>query len=595
MQSKKWLLKTTPSSDAPTPSLRGGSPVRDDLIQQIVHTLNISPVTAGILIQRNIQNIAQAKSFLKPDINNISSPHLITGIPQALHRIEQTLLNNEKILVYGDYDVDGITSVVLLKRFFRLLGREIDFYIPHRLTKGYGLSREAISEIAQKAVNLIITVDCGISNHQEVAYAKQLGMDVIITDHHEIPSQLPECTIVSAKMGVRPPQSSSAYFLSGVGIAFKLCWAMMDTFSQVKKHTSGFQDFIMDAMALVALGTIADVAPIVGENRILCSYGLQALQHSKMAGLQALAKQAGLRANVSLKAEDISFRLGPRLNAAGRLGYAHNSVKLLLSDNPSEIEKLVEQLERDNRERQKIETKIMQQVSKTIKDHYDLDTNFAIVLSDDGWHSGVLGIVASKLAEEFYRPTVLISTENDIGKGSARSIPSFHLYDALNCCRELLLSVGGHEYAAGLVIDRSNIPALRTHLNNYAKERLKANDFTPFINIDGVLSFQEISKKLVTEIGMLSPFGEGNEEPVFSSDTVRLAGVPKLIGNNLKHLAFYVKQNGRAFRVIAFNRGSYIDLLDRIKDKPFSLAYTLKLNTWRDEESIELEFVDIKI
>ena len=578
MQSKKWRLSTPPPTDS---------------IQYLSNALNISPIISQILIQRNIKDIHQAKLFFKPDLNNLSEPHLIPGISQALKRIEQALQHNERILVYGDYDVDGITSVVLLKRFFRLLGREINFYIPHRLTEGYGLSKEAIHKISQKEVKLIITVDCGISNIKEVAYAKELGMDIIVTDHHEIPSELPQCIIVNPKLD-SSSECADSHFLSGVGIVFKLCWSLMDTFSQVKKNSRVFHDFLMDTMALVSLGTIADVSPLVGENRILCSYGLEALNYTKIAGLNALIKQTGL-ANSIIKTEDISFRLGPRLNAAGRLGSSYSSAELLLSDSPSEIEKLIEQLERDNKERQKIEAKITQEISKLINEELDLANNYVIVLSNPRWHSGVLGIVASKIAEEFYRPTILISTENSIGKGSARSIPSFHIYNALNNCRELLITVGGHKYAAGLQIDHKHIPELRTQLNDYARTHLTPEDFIPYIQIDNTIEFSQITKKLLQEINMLGPLGEDNSEPVFCSHNLQVAGIPKLIGSNLKHLTFFVKQSGKTFRVIAYNKGSYITMLDKLKDNPLSLAYMLKLNNWQGEENIELEFVDIKV
>jgi len=576
MQTKKWHLKENPGIES---------------IKRLANDLNISEAIAHILIQRNIHDVSQAKLFLKPDINNLLAPDLIPGISAAHKRIEQALLNNERILIYGDYDVDGITSVALMKRFFRLLGREVDFYIPHRLIQGYGLSEEAIDEIAQRGIKLIITVDCGISNNTEITYAKKSGIDVIVTDHHEIPSELPQCIIVNPKLNKEPNDS---YLLSGVGVAFKVVWSLMDTFSQVKKDSQVFHNFLMDTMALVAMGTIADVVPMTGENRILCSYGLNALPHTKISGLNALIKQTGL-SDAPIKARDIGFRLGPRLNAAGRLGDSYGSIKLLISDDPSEIEKLVTQLEQNNKERQKIESKIMQEASKIVRENYDLDKNYCIVLASEKWHSGVLGIVASKLADEFYRPTILISTKNGIGKGSARSIPSFHLYNALCDCRELLLSVGGHEYAAGLQIHHQHIPQLQAKLNEYAKNHLKPEDSTPSIEIDMALDFRQITKKMLSEIKMLSPFGEGNEEPIFCSHNLQVAGVPKLIGKNLTHLTFFVKQNGKTYRVIAYGKSSYISLLDKTDNKPFSLAYTLKLNTWGGEENIEMEFVDMQV
>ncbi|MBI5778664.1 MAG: single-stranded-DNA-specific exonuclease RecJ [Planctomycetes bacterium] len=572
---KKWLIKETPEADS---------------IRYLAGSLNISETIARILAQRNIIDVAQAKLFLNPNINNLRPPNLIPGLSAAHKRIEQALRNNENILIYGDYDVDGVTSVALFKRFFRLLGREVDFYIPHRLIEGYGISKEALDEIAWKKVNLIITVDCGISNVEEIAYAKQLGMDVIVTDHHEIPDKLPDCIIVNPKLDPKNPDS---YFLSGVGVAFKVVWSLMDTFSQAKKDSRLFHEFVMDTMALVAMGTVADVVPMTGENRVLCSYGLEALQHTKIEGVRALIKQTGLTKG-TIRAEDISFRLGPRLNAAGRMGDSLSSFKLLTSYSSEEIEQLVAKLELNNKERQKIEGKITAEASRIVRETYDLDSNYCIVLANDKWHSGVLGIVASKLAEEFYRPAILISTENGVGKGSGRSIPCFHLYDALCTCRELLLSVGGHEYAAGLQIEHRHIPELTAKLNEYAKHHLKTEDRTPSISIDTVLDFSDINRKLLSEIKMIAPFGEGNEEPVFCSHNLQVAGTPKLIGSTLKHLTFHVKGKNRTYRVIAYNKSSYISFLDQNKNKPFSLAYVLKLNVWQGQESIELEFVDIK-
>lgn len=578
MLAKKWELAAEPPSDT---------------VKHLARTLNISYITAQLLVQRDITDVNQAKSFLKSDLNNLIDPHLIPGISQALARIERALMSNERILIYGDYDVDGVTSVVLMKRFFRLLGREIDFYIPHRLTEGYGISNDALDKIARSGVNLIITVDCGISNVREVAYAKKLGMDIIVTDHHEIPKELPDCIIVNPKLD-KLAEKSGSYYLSGVGIAFKVCWALMNTFSQAKKNSRVFHDFLMDTIALVALGTIADVSLLRGENRILCSYGLDALRYTKIAGLNALIQQTGL-ADSAIEADDISFRLGPRINAAGRLGHSQASVELLLTDSPSEIEKIIKYLEQSNSERQKIESKILKEISKHLKEEYDLKNHYVIVLASDKWHSGILGIVASKIADEFYRPTILIATENGMGKGSGRSIPCFHLYDSLSHCDDLILSYGGHKYAAGLQIDSKNIPAFRIQLNEYAKKHLKPEDFIPAIQIDSSIEFSHITPELVNEINMLSPFGEGNLEPVFCTHNVQLIGLPKLMGKNLSHLSFFAKQNNRTFRVVAFNKGADVNIFDNLKDKPFSLAYTIKLNSWNGEENIELELIDIKI
>ena len=577
MLNKKWQLLTPPSWEN---------------VKNLASALNVSDIIAQLLIQRDIKDIKQCQSFLKSDLNNLVEPQLIPNMTEAIRRIEQALHNNEKILIFGDYDVDGITSVVLLKRFFRLLGREVDFYIPHRLSEGYGLSEEAITRIAQKGINLIITVDCGISNLREIDLAKKLGMDIIVTDHHEIPPQLPDCIVVNPKLS-KMPEIIDSYFLSGVGIAFKVCWALMNSFSRGKKNSRPFHDFLMDAMSLVALGTIADVAPLIGENRILCSYGLEALRYTKIDGLNALIKQTGLSGN-PLKTEDIAFRLGPRLNAAGRMGDSYISAELLLSESPSEIDRIVKQLEQNNAERQKVESKIQKEIQKELRDNYDFKNNFVIVLSSDKWHTGVLGIVAARIADEFFRPTILISTENTVGKGSGRSIPNFHLYEALLNCQNLIVSFGGHKYAAGLQIETSRIDDFRIQLNDFAKKNLKSEDFLPTVEIDSNIELPKITHKLVQEMKKLAPFGESNPEPVFCSHNLQLIGVPKLMGKNLSHLSFFAKQDNKTFRVVAFSKGAHINVFDKLKDAPFSMAYTIQLNSWNGEENIELELVDLK-
>ncbi|MBI4712060.1 MAG: single-stranded-DNA-specific exonuclease RecJ [Planctomycetes bacterium] len=578
--------------------VRGTSADADSLAQ----ALRISPVTTQILINRGISSPAGIKSFLNPDLNSLIDPYKIPGIASAVERINQAIRNKEKIFIYGDYDVDGITSVCLLVKLFKLFGVNANYYIPHRLEENYGLNCAAIDEIAKQGAKLIITVDCGISSIDEVTYAGKLGIDVIITDHHQpdAADKLPEAAaVINPKLPGGPSECS---ILAGVGVAFKLAWALTSQLSDADKAKRQFHDFLMDAMTLTAVGTVADVAPLIGENRVFTYYGLESLKRTNIGGLKALMETSGVTES-DLKAYHIAYRIAPRLNAGGRLANAYSSAELLLIDSQPRITELADYLEETNRQRQKIETKILDEARQMVK-KMDLDTNFMIVLSSESWHPGVVGIVASRVAREFHRPAVLISLDNQngkrIGRGSARSIPNFHLYDALNNCRHLLASFGGHERAAGLEIEIDRIPEFTALIQEQTRQYLKDEKINPALVIDAEVDFAAINDKLVNEIERLAPFGEGNPEPVLVSHNLTLAGTPRLMGRNSEHLSFFVTTHHKdtktikAFRVIAYKFGNRIELIQKMANRKISIVYTLKMNRWRGQDNIELELKDIK-
>ena len=565
--------------------LRGAAPAATPQIP------GLSAVTAQILYNRGITDLAQAQVFLKPDLNQLIDPHKINGVPEAVKRIQQAITKQEKIAIYGDYDVDGIVGVVVLLRLFKLLNHNADYYIPHRIDEGYGLNTSAIDKLKTSGTNLIITVDCGISSCDEVRRGKETGIDVIITDHHEPDTleKLPEAAaIINPKLSPEPFTRN----LAGAGVALKLAWAMLNSTPSLQRSSPLFQNFVIDAMTLVAIGTVADVVPLLGENRVLVYYGLQSLKACKIPGLKALMEKSRINGK-TIQPKDIAYGLAPRINAGGRLDTAARGVDLLLTESEDYARTIAEYLEQTNRERQKIEGKILDQARKKLQQDPKLAKNPVLVIAEKSWHPGVIGIVASKIAEEFYRPTIIISVDGKEGKGSGRSVPGFHLYNALADCRHLFTSFGGHALAAGLEINTDNISALINHLKTYAKDTPPPVGQAPLL-IDAEITMDGITRQLMQELDMLAPFGEGNPEPVFASHNVRIAGEPRLMGINSNHLNFFVNAGKTAYRVVAFGQGDKIGFIESLKNKEFSIAYNARLNRWKGNETVELYLKDLK-
>ena len=566
------------------------SPPNKSLQTEIASKLKISHLLAQVLINRGITDIVSARSFLQPQIAALGDPSLLPDIEKASVRINEAVRKGEKIVIYGDYDVDGLSATALMYRCLKLVGGQVGYYIPERLEEGYGLNADAIKKLKAGGADVILTVDCGINACREADVARAFGIDLIITDHHQPGQEIPNAyAVVNPKL--KTSQCAFKHF-SGVGIAFKLAWAIGQHFSPHKKVSAEFKDFLLNAVGLVALGTIADVVPLLGENRILTKYGLSALQYTEIPGLRALLDIADL-SSTNLDAFHVGYRLGPRLNAPGRVGKAGIVVEMLTTTCAERALEIANFLDQENKRRQDIQVDIMTSARKKVMNEINLDETTAIVLADQAWHPGIIGIIASKIVEEFNRPTVMIAIAEDIGHGSARSIPSFHILEALEYCKSKLLSVGGHAQAAGLKIHPDNINEFRSMLNSTTSQRLNKTDLVPVLNIDAEVTLSMLSKALVAELARLSPYGEGNPMPLFAAVNVKVVGQPRRIGAKGQHLSFYAKQGDVAVRAVAFGMGEQFERLKQ-NGKTCSLAFAVKINNWMDGENLELEVKDIK-
>ncbi len=558
--------------------------VNHELERQLADELGISSLLARLLINRGIKDSLSAKLFLSPQLTQLHDPYLLNDMAPAVERLRQAKAKKERILVYGDYDVDGITGVTLLISVLKKWGSQVSYYIPHRIKEGYGLNKIVIEKACRDGISLIITVDCGITAFEEVAYARQKGIEVIITDHHQPGENLPQAVAV-----INPGRRDSSYpfrELAGVGVAFKLVQALA-----MQPGSSDFSASIWKHLDLVALGTIADVSPLRGENRILVKYGLQELTQTGKPGLQALIEMTGIK-DKEITPIHVGFILAPRLNAGGRMGEGGRGVKLLLAKSREEALPLAQSLDSENKKRQQIEAQTVKEGISRIKEEVDLESERVIVLADELWHQGVIGIAASRLMQKFYRPVILIALDKNQGKGSARSIESFHLFQALRECQDLLLALGGHSLAAGLTISREKIKHLKGRMNEIANSQLSKEDLIPKLKIDSQLRLKDINLKLIENLDLLGPFGKGNARPLFASPGVELLGSPHLVKNN--HLKLRVTEGGLVREAIGFKMG---DKLSELTGEATSvdLAYSLEINAWRGTKAIQLHLKDIRI
>ncbi len=550
-------------------------------VDRLASELSVPPIIAQILLNRGITSLEDAKYFFRAGLEHLHDPFLMADMQRAVERIQTAVEQKQRILVYGDYDVDGATATAMMILFFRQLGIEVDFYIPHRIREGYGLSKEAIEAIHSKGVDLIIAVDCGITAIDEVALARTLGMDVIICDHHQPGRVLPEAHAI-----LNPKRADCPYpfkELAGVGVAFKLAQALAQRFSHP-------ENALFQLLDLVAIGSAADIVPLVDENRILVREGLERLQTTQNVGLRALLKKTGLEGK-SVGTGQIIFILAPRINAVGRMSDASQAVRLLTTDSEQEALDIAELLEKENRNRRNIDEETFKEAIEQVEAYFDPEKDPVLVLSSEGWHPGVIGIVASRVVERYYRPTVMISTDDGIGKGSARSIPGFNIYDALKTCSDLMLGFGGHKYAAGLSIESQNISRLRERLHEYADGVLTEDLLTPKLSIEGELEFNQIDGKLMRILKMMAPYGPQNMRPVFYSKNIRVVGTPAVVGSN--HLRFKACQNGKVIDAIGFNLGG---LLHRIRGNrtDIEIAYLLEENEWQGRVYTQLRIKDIR-
>ncbi len=548
---------------------------------QLSEQLGISLLLSQLLINRGITQLELAKAFLAPDMTQLHDPFQFKDMKRAVERICQAIKNQEQVLIYGDYDVDGITSISLVIRVLgKYLPGKLLYYIPKRLDEGYGLHLSSLSKALSKGVSLIVTVDCGISAIEEADYLKSQGVDLIITDHHEAPSVLPDAYAI-----INPKAPSSGYpfqQLAGVGVAFKLLQAMT-------RYYPDLEEKLLNNMDLVAFGTVADIVPLLGENRILVKYGLAKLQHTQNIGLQALLQTVGLK-DREITTGHIGFILAPRINAAGRMGSSSNGVKLFITNDPLLAVDLAKDLEKENQTRQEIENIVLQDALAQIRAEPDLAEEHSLVLTGENWHLGVIGIVASKLVEIYNKPVILIGMDGEEGRGSGRSIPGFNLFNAIEACSQHLIRHGGHEYAAGITIARQSIASFKKAFQEIAKARLTREDLAPFLKVESLIDAHHLTLELTQELGKLAPYGPANPTPIFGCKAFHLIEC-KNVGENGKHIKIKLGKNNMVFDGIGFNMGAVQQELASTRE--VDVAFSLEENTWNGTSQVQLNLKDV--
>ncbi len=556
---------------APEPDFR--------LVDDIARKVNLPPLVVKILVSRNMTDPVEIDKFINPNMSDLVDPFLIPGMEAGVERTIQALQENETIMIYGDYDVDGITAASLMFLVLNKLGANVHYYLPNRLVEGYGLSEEGIIEAERKGASLIISVDTGITAGKEVEYAKEKFIDCVITDHHEPGETLPNAAaVVNPKLG-----PSIGRELAGVGVAFKFAQGLYSRLGQDQTE-------LYEHLDLVALGTSADVVPLVNENRILTSFGIGQIMRSSKPGLKSLVFECDLMGK-EITTSQIVFIIAPRINAVGRLGGAEKAIKLLTTKDTQTASSIAKFLEIENRRRKSIDENTLEEALGQIEKSVDLENDKAIVLHSEGWHQGVIGIVASRLVEKYYLPTVLIAVDNNEGKGSGRSIPGFHLHDALKSCEDLLLRYGGHKYAAGMSIAPERIKEFQQRFKRVAATQLNPEDLIRKLHIDAELDLDEIDFDLVDTLERFAPFGPENMKTVFITRNLEIVGSPQIVGRN--HLRMRVRSGRKVFDVIGFGFGDYAEQLS-MHGVDFDMAYVIEKNIHNGVTKIQLRVKDIR-
>ena len=545
-------------------------------IEEIKSKYKVNQLLATILANRNILKEEDIRLFLNPTRNDFYNPFLITDMDIAVNRIIKAIENKENITIYGDYDVDGITSITVLKSFLNDIGVETNTYIPNRLIEGYGLNKEAIDKISKKGCNLMITVDCGISAIEEIEYANSLGIETIITDHHEAGNEIPKAIAV-----IDNKRKDSKYpfrELAGVGVVFKLIQAIGITLKLKEESYLKYLD-------IVCIGTISDIVPLVDENRVIAKLGLLLVAQTKNIGLRSIINSSGYN---KIDSNTISFGVAPRINACGRMGKAEEALELFLSKDKNEVNELTNKLNEHNRKRQETEKAIFENALEKIKAEH-LDENKAIIVGGENWHHGVIGIVSSKITEMYFKPSILLSFEEDgIGKGSGRSIPGFDLHEALMKCSDTIEKFGGHSMAVGITVKKDNLEKFKKEFEQIATQS-KIDEIIPIINIDAKVDLSDIDKEMVESLKQLEPFGEANKMPVFAFKNLKIDSIRAL--SEGKHLKLTLKDNNYIINAIGFNIG-YLANEYRIGDK-IDVAGVLEINTFNGVDNLQININDI--
>ena len=566
-------------------------------VKSLADSLKISEILARILILRNIKTFQDAKNYFRPTLNNIHDPFLMDGMEVATFRVIKALTENQLITIFGDYDVDGTCSTALLYLFLKELGAKVDYYIPKRLSEGYGLSKIGFDNINKNGTSLVIAVDCGITAVEETDYANSLGMDLIICDHHLPKDRLPNALAILDP--IKPNCKYPFKYLSGAGVAFKL--------AQGVSERIGKRDLPFKLLDLVALAATADIVPLTGENRIFVRTGIENINNNPRPGIKALIQSSKITPG-NLSSGQIVFTIAPRINAAGRMGDAKRAVDLFVTDNFETAQEYASILENENYERRKIDETTLNNALELVENELDLNVDIPIVLHQDNWHPGVIGIVASRLVEKYYRPTIMLTTINGVAKGSARSISNFNIYNALEKCEDVLLQFGGHKAAAGLELEIDKINEFKERFKKVVKESLSKEELFREIDIDSKIKFSEITPKFLRILDQFTPFGPKNMRPVFLSEKVQTAFSPKIVGKN--HLLVCFKQEGlpcqqtglpgrqtsvkRVFDAIGFGLGEKFDIVNNNQNL-LDIVFTVDKTTRNGNTFPQLRIKDLKI
>ncbi len=555
------------------------------MASQLAHEAGLTPLQAQLLINRGISDLGQVDPFLHPRLASMADPLLLKGMADAVLTVIEAIENRERVCIYGDYDADGLSATAMLLNFFSSLGVPVSFYIPSRLKEGYGLNQEAVRQIAGEGTGLILTVDCGISNTDEIAMARSLGIKVVVTDHHQVPGGFRAlCPVVDP---YQPGCPFPFKELAGVGVAFFLAVSIRAGLREKGWFSKRPAPELREYLDLVALGTVADQVPLLDQNRILVKGGIGVMTRSRWPGIRALRQVADV-GETDITTDTLAFRLAPRLNAPGRIGDSETGLQLLIADEPLLAHDLALRLNMANSQRQGLEQQILNQIEEMIQTQWEPMDSRTLVMAGEGWHKGVLGIVASRLVERYHRPALVIDVQDDVAVGSGRSIDGFNLYEALNQVGHLFERFGGHARAAGFTLESDNIGRLRSELESLASETLNSEHLIPMIDVDAEIPLKEITPRMIRQIRALSPFGEGNPNPIFMGRSLKVLD-SRIVGGH--HLRLRVRQEGRPLEAIGFAMAGWHPL----EGKTINMLFTPELNRWDGYDRIQLRIIDLEM
>ncbi|MCX6121771.1 MAG: single-stranded-DNA-specific exonuclease RecJ [Ignavibacteriales bacterium] len=573
----RWTLR---SDTTVTPEIT-------ERVQSLSQELSISPVLTEILVSRGIDTFEKARTFFRPSMEDLHDPFIMDHMDAAVKRISLAVFNNEHMIVFGDYDVDGTDSTAMLWKFLKDAGANVSYFIPDRIKDGYGISTAGIDHVRDAGATLLIAVDCGITAVQQVEYARSYGIDIIICDHHEPGNEIPNATAVLDAL--KPSCSYPFKYLCGCGVAFKLIQALATSEPIRSKFGEDAPKRLLDYLQYVTLATTADIVPLVNENRVMVKLGLELMNSIPVPGIRALIETSGLSLG-RISSGQIVFVLAPRINAVGRLGDANRAVEMLASDSYDRAVQIARVMEDENFQRRKIDEETFLQAQEIVEKVLEADNDSAIVLHQEAWHPGVIGIVASRLVERYYRPTIMMTTVDGVAKGSARSISGFNIHEALKRCEDKLIQFGGHKYAAGLTVELDRLDEFRDAFKQVAAELLTEELLTPEIKIDAELQLSDLTPKFIRVLNQFAPFGPENMRPVFAARNVEVLGQPRIVGKN--HLRFKVRSNTHIVDAIGFNLGH---LLSRVRNgSKVDVVFSLDEGEFAGETVPQLKIRDVK-